>query len=104
LAMPQDEAEIDRQLKNRFASARVGWAPRWHDPHLEKWLHRIRLPTLVAWGRDDRVLPVDYAARWAELIPGAEVAVFEECGHLPHIERAEAFGDRLDAFLGSVAP
>lgn len=103
LAMPPDEAETDRQLKNRFAAARIGWAPRWHNPHLEKWLHRIDVPALVVWGREDRVLPVDYAARWGERIPGAEVAVVEKCGHLPQIERADAFCGILDRFLGRVA-
>jgi pimeloyl-ACP methyl ester carboxylesterase len=104
LAMPAEEAELDRQLKNRFAAARVGWSPRWHNPHLEKWLHRITVPTLVAWGREDRVLPVAYAAGWGERIPSAEVVVFDACGHLPQIEQSQAFCAALDRFLGRVAP
>jgi pimeloyl-ACP methyl ester carboxylesterase len=40
LAAEPDEDEQDRRLKNRFATARLAWAPRWFDPHLEKWLHR----------------------------------------------------------------
>ena len=65
---------------------------------------RTEVPAFLAKvGREDRVLPVEYAARWGELIPGAEVAIFEACGHLPQIERADAFCDRLDSFLGRAA-
>jgi pimeloyl-ACP methyl ester carboxylesterase len=103
LAQQPEDAELDRQLKNRFATARITWSPRGHDPHLEKWLHRIDVPTLVVWGREDRYLPVDYATRWGERIPGAEVSVIEDCGHLPQIEKPDTFCDRLETFLGRAA-
>ena len=103
LAEVPDEAEQDRRLKNRFATARLAWAPRWHDPHLEKWLHRVDVPALVVWGAEDRVLPVAYAARWAALIPGAELAVLPDCGHSPQAECMDAFCDRLEAFLERAA-
>jgi pimeloyl-ACP methyl ester carboxylesterase len=103
LAVPPEEAEIDRQLKNRFATARIAWSPRGHDPHLEKWLHRIDVPGLVVWGREDRILPVDYAHRWAERIPGAELAIIGDCGHLPQIERPDAFCAALESFLERAA-
>ncbi len=102
LAVEPDEAEIDRRLKNRFATARLAWAPRWHDPHLEKWLHRISVPTLVVWGEHDRYLPAVYAARWGELIPGAEVRVIRHAGHSPQTEKAEEFCGIYEEFTGRI--
>src|SRR5262249_19957699 len=51
----------DAMLKNRMTTAKLSWQPRNHDPHLRKWLHRIKVPTLLIWGDHDRVFPADYA-------------------------------------------
>ncbi len=37
--------------------AKLGWQPRWFNPDLEKWLHRIKLPALIVWGDDDKIMP-----------------------------------------------
>jgi len=51
-------------LKNRFTVAKLGWQPRWYNPDLEKWLHRIKLPSLIAAKHRSPwvVLPRDRAA------------------------------------------
>jgi pimeloyl-ACP methyl ester carboxylesterase len=104
LGLPQTEEALDRQLKNRFAAARLMWAPRGFDPHLEKWLHRVTIPSLVVWGAQDGVLPAGpYSARWAELLPRATVRVIESCGHVPQVEQAEAFCEALEAFIAGRA-
>ena len=74
------EAE-DAALKNRTMTARLAWQPRNHDPQLRKWLHRIKVPTLLVWGADDRLFPPDYAFAFAQLIPGAKTVVLPQCGH-----------------------
>jgi pimeloyl-ACP methyl ester carboxylesterase len=102
-AEAQTPEAIERQLKNRFAFARLAWAPRLHDPHLEKWLHRIALPTLVLWGKEDRLLPPAFGTRWAERIPGARLHLLPRCGHLPEIEQPEAFCDAVEAFIAGSA-
>jgi pimeloyl-ACP methyl ester carboxylesterase len=100
LGMPVTGEAIDRQLKNRFAAARLMWAPRGFDPHLEKWLHRITVPSLVVWGAQDQVLPAGpYAARWGERLPRATVRIIESCGHVPQVEQADAFCDILESFI-----
>jgi pimeloyl-ACP methyl ester carboxylesterase len=55
---------------------------RSHDPKLERWLHRLTMPTLLLWGDADRMIPADQAPAWAERIPGAETAVLPGLGHL----------------------
>ena len=99
LAVPLEGDALDTFLKNRFASARVGWQPRLYDPHLAKWLHRIDVPTLIVWGEHDRIFPVAMLAEFARLIPGARSAVIPQCGHLPHVECTATFVERLHDFL-----
>jgi pimeloyl-ACP methyl ester carboxylesterase len=91
----------DAALKNRTITAKLSWQPRSHDPNLRKWLHRIRVPTLLIWGAEDRLFPPPYAYAYRELIPGAKVVVLPDCGHLPHVEKGDEFADALEAFLGA---
>ena len=53
------------------------------------WLHRITVPTLIMWGKEDKLFPSAYAARWGERIPGSRVEIVPECGHVPAVEKPE---------------
>ena len=99
---PASEADVDIELQNKLAAVKFGWAPRWLNPNLEKWLHRITVPAQIIWGREDGLLPSAYAKLWREHLPSAKVSIIEACGHSPHIEYAEAVGDEVLAFLAGV--
>jgi pimeloyl-ACP methyl ester carboxylesterase len=51
---------------------------------------RIRHPTLVVWGRDDRIFPASYALKLSREIPNAKLQLMNS-GHSPHEERPEEF-------------
>ena len=101
LAEERDAGGRERDLRNQFAVARLQWQPR-HDLHLPKWLHRVKLPTQLIWGADDRIVPPAYAAEFARLIPDARVVTIPGCGHFPQLERPDAFLAALDGFLAGV--
>jgi len=63
------------------------------------YLPKITAPTLIAWGRDDRVNPLDGALVPMRLIPNAELHVFPNCGHWAMIERKAEFENVALAFL-----
>ena len=102
LAHEPSGEELEFIVKNRVAAARYAWHPRFYNPDLEKWLHRIDIPTLILWGDQDRIFPSEYAAAFKELIPHAEMKIIDHCGHVPHIDRSEVFYSRLKTFLSSV--
>jgi pimeloyl-ACP methyl ester carboxylesterase len=89
----------DIGLRNQTTTARLIWQPRGYDPHLHKWLHRIDVPTLLVWGANDRLYPRDYAVAYQRLIPGANVVIIPDCGHLPQVEQRHAFVAALESFL-----
>ena len=103
LALTPNEAQMDLMLKNRFTVAKLGWQPRWFNPDLEKWLHRITVPTHVLWGKEDKLLPSAYAERWRERVAGAQVTMIEACAHRPHLEQAERVADSVLAFIARAA-
>lgn len=65
-------------------------------------LHRLTQPTLVVWGRDDRVLPF-WGSRWLmRAVPHARFAALDRCGHLPMLEQPAEFNRLTADFLRSV--
>jgi pimeloyl-ACP methyl ester carboxylesterase len=62
-------------------------------------MHKVAAPTLLTWGRDDRVSPLDMAIIPMRTIPNAELHVFPNCGHWAMIEAKEAFESTVLAFL-----
>lgn len=89
----------DLAILNRIASARFGWQPRFFNPRLERWLHRVKVPTHIIWGDGDRIIPPAYAEAFHRLIPGSTLTMIPNAGHLPHIERVEAVAQAIESFL-----
>src|SRR5919198_502396 len=80
------------------SAARVLWA-RPYDLKLGRWLHRLKMPTLILWGDADRMIPPGQAPVWADLIPGAEVRILPGVGHLAFDESSEA-AQAVAGFVG----
>jgi pimeloyl-ACP methyl ester carboxylesterase len=99
---PAAETDLDIDLQNKLAAVKFGWAPRWFNPNLAKWLHRITVPTQIIWGREDGLLPSAYAKLWSEHLPQAKVSIIEACGHSPHIEHSDRVASEVLAFLTDV--
>ena len=76
------------------------WNPETaEDGMLWREAHQLRKHTLLTWGREDRVNPLDGAMVALKLIPKAQLHVFPNCGHWAQIEAAEEFAEITTAFL-----
>jgi len=64
-------------------------------------LEEIRVPTLIIWGAQDRVVPVAHAHLAAKRVPNARLHIFDPCGHVPNIERADEFNALVIDFLSN---
>jgi pimeloyl-ACP methyl ester carboxylesterase len=62
-------------------------------------LPEIEIPTMVVWGLNDRIVPVEAAIGYHRLIEGSRLEIFERTGHLPQLERPRRFNALLDEFL-----
>ncbi len=103
LALPDsyDDPRMLMLLRAREATARVGWNPYLHDPKLKQHLHRIEQPVLLLWGRHDRLIPLAHGKFYASHLPGAQLKVLEECGHMVPFEQPEAFCREAVSFLST---
>jgi pimeloyl-ACP methyl ester carboxylesterase len=65
-------------------------------------LAELTLPTLVVWGREDRLVSLAESRRLLRDVDHARLVVLERCGHLPMLERPDEFNQRLAEFLREV--
>jgi pimeloyl-ACP methyl ester carboxylesterase len=71
------------------------------DYDFEDRLPEIACPTLIVWGRNDEIVPVEDAYEYERLIPGARKVIFDETGHVPMLERPDRFNELVEEFVSS---
>ena len=96
----QGAEQFERLEEARAQSARLAWAPFMHNPSLPHLLGVARnLPTLLMWGREDKVVPLSAAEEYQRVMPSARLCVLENCGHRPEIEKPNDFLHAVEGFL-----
>ncbi len=103
-----DEALIDRYFEltlragNRAALVQrlQAWSP---DEGVDK-VSGVVAPTLILWGGRDHLIPPAFAQRFAADIPGSQVVMFDDLGHVPHEEDPVRTVAAVKAFLGLSTP
>jgi len=63
---------------------------------------KIDVPSLVMWGRQDTILEgEEFANKFIDALPDAELRWVEECGHVPHLEQPQQTAEIIYEFLSS---
>jgi pimeloyl-ACP methyl ester carboxylesterase len=96
---PGNEATRDG---NRRLVQKLAGQHRYHDAQLQAWLYRIRLPTHIVWGANDRILPPAYGETWQKAIAGARLTLIPRAGHLPIQEQPDAFATAIADFCTKI--
>ena len=69
------------------------------DRYMLSDLHRIDVPTLVVWGKNDEITPPFVADQFSEHIRNSKRVLIDDCGHAPQLEQPAIFASVLDEFL-----
>jgi pimeloyl-ACP methyl ester carboxylesterase len=94
------QPDVDEQIRMIWCMACTGkfvWPIP--DKGLKKRLHRIQAPTLVLWGKEDRLVSSKYAQEFASRISGARVDLLEQSGHLLTAEYPAEVAAKIQQFL-----
>ena len=78
----------------------IAQADQRYTDEIEPLYPTLDLPVLVAWGAEDTWIPVDRAHRLARLIPGAELTIVENAGHLIQLDQPAELERILSDWLG----
>jgi len=99
LVTPEWVESVRRIVTTRRTALRVLQVARAaRRDNVEERLSQIRVPTLLVWGKDDRITPTDVAERFAR-IRGSQLVYLPNCGHAPMLERPEAFNAAVGEWL-----
>ncbi|MGD9528462.1 MAG: alpha/beta fold hydrolase [Pseudonocardia sp.] len=77
----------------------IAQADQRHTDEIEPLYPSIDLPTIVVWGAQDRWIPADRAQRLAGLVPGAELVLLPDAGHLVQVDAPAALTATLQRWL-----
>ena len=91
--------EVDLVEQHREMTCRIAWKPYMHSLSLRHLLVGATSPTLLVWGGQDAIAPVECGELYQAAMPAARLAVIPDCGHLPEIERPEEFAVLVEEFL-----
>lgn len=102
-----DDGLIEERLANAMAPGALESAIAifsslgQHPEPVPMWarLKAIKARTLITWGRDDRMLPVEGALMGFRQLPNAELHIFSKCGHWAQVERKDEFERLVIEFL-----
>jgi pimeloyl-ACP methyl ester carboxylesterase len=103
LATPPTPEMLQVELRERATLTKLAWDPYFHDPKLARRLERLRIPTLVLWGRHDRLVPRAVGEAYRRAIPGARLTAVD-AGHAALRDAPGACARAVTAFLRRVAP
>ena len=62
-------------------------------------LEQIEQPTLIMWGREDRILGTKDADRFKKAIANSNLVWIDRCGHVPHLEKPQITFEAIDFFV-----
>jgi len=86
----------------REEACRLSWRPYMHNPPLTNLLHRLKnLPSLIIWGQQDGIIPVNAGEMYQQSIPGSQLSVIDGCGHRPEVEKPGEFVKQVQQFLSA---
>lgn len=71
-------------------------------PDARRHLPALRCPVLVMGGEDDQLTPPSLSREIASLVPGAQLVLLPQCGHMLTMEQPEAVNRELQRWLGTV--
>jgi pimeloyl-ACP methyl ester carboxylesterase len=87
---------------NREMASRLCWRPYLNNPNLRHYLGKVSTPTLIVWGKQDAIIPVECGELYRQALPNAALKVIDNCGHSPAIEKPQEFLDTVTEFLGNL--
>ena len=92
--------EVFEIVNNRSKAIRIIATAKSAIRHnLSDKLDKIKIPSLLIWGRNDTITPPFVAEKFKELLPNARLEFIDKCGHAPMMEQPELFNKILEDFL-----
>jgi pimeloyl-ACP methyl ester carboxylesterase len=91
--------QLEQWDLNREMTFRIAWKPYMYNPTLPHLLAGVPTPTLVVWGREDRIVPPGCAEQYARALPAARVVQLDGVGHFVDMEQPDTLAKLVAQFV-----
>ena len=92
-------SQLEQWDLNREMTFRIAWKPYMYNPTLPHLLGGLATPSLIVWGRDDRIVPLECGERYAKCLARARLEVVEGAGHFIYMEKPLELAQLVMRFL-----
>jgi len=92
-------SQLEQWDLNREMTFRIAWKPYMYNPTLPHLLSGLATPSLIVWGRDDRIVPIECGERYAKSLGRARLEVVEGAGHFVDMEKPQELAHLVTGFL-----
>lgn len=96
------EPEVDQLVAweiNREMTTRIAWKPYMFNQTLPVLLRGVDTPTLIVWGKEDKIAPVNCGERYMQALSQAQFVVLNQCSHFVEIEKADELAKLVNEFI-----
>ncbi|MEO0630289.1 MAG: alpha/beta hydrolase [Planctomycetota bacterium] len=99
----QDLDRAHEELSHRSgARAMIKLSRSARKDHVGARLGMVQCPALLVWGRQDVVTPPEAAEQFHAALPNSKLVWFDDCGHVPMMEKSEEFSAEMRRFLDTI--
>ena len=92
--------QLEQWEINREMTSRIAYKPYMYDQTLANLIGSVRVPTLIVWGKQDRIVPIICGEQYCRAIAGARLETLE-CGHFAEVEKPRELARLVRDFAGS---
>ncbi len=92
-------SQLEQWDLNREMTFRIAWKPYMYNPTLPHLLAGLVTPSLIVWGRDDRIVPLECGERYAKSLARARLEIVEGAGHFVDMEKPRELAELVTGFL-----
>ena len=86
---------------NREMTTRIAWKPYMFNQAMPHLIKGVTVPTLIVWGKQDRVVPINCGERYQQAMPKARLEVIDGCGHFVEVEKPHELARMTNSFIAA---
>ena len=99
----EERPDVDQLVTweiNREMTTRIAWKPYMFNQAMPHLISAVTVPTLVVWGKQNRVVPRSCGERYQQAMPKARLEVIDGANHYLEVEKHHELAQLTKSFIG----
>jgi pimeloyl-ACP methyl ester carboxylesterase len=92
--------QLEQWEINREMTSRIAYKPYMYDQTLPNLIRGVRTPTLIVWGKENQIVPLECGELYRDAIAGARLETIAGAGHFVEVEKPAELAKLVRDFIG----